>query len=456
MQLWTEYEGRTIAGTYILRKLLRSEGRNAFFATSSEAGGSDVIRLTEAHYDEEAMLKRWRQVAEVHQDNLMTIKRVGEVNLEGITVTYALMEPDDANLEDVLKERPLTPAEATQVAKSTLGALSALHANGLVHEHIEPANVFAVGPVVKLRSDCVRECVADVEFPTADGCEDLRRRDVHDFGLLLLRCLTLEKTWNPALRLPDPFNQVVPHALDGSWGLPQIALAVDASVSFPAPARPAAVVPATGGSAATSAEYLSRPAGSQAANAAATSNGTATARGATAAGPAGAHISPGQAKLFHPRNQVGRTEAARPSPHRAWMLYLAAAIVAVLLGWHFLTGKPVKPSSSAPVQATAGAASQPQAAAPMMEAPPAQPSATTASAGGWYVVAFTYNHEDQARAKAARLGKQHPSLHPQVFSPNGRSFLVSLGGAMTNDEARSVLRRARQSGLPRDTFLRRY
>ena len=28
MQLWTEYEGRKIEGTYTLGKLLRSEGRN--------------------------------------------------------------------------------------------------------------------------------------------------------------------------------------------------------------------------------------------------------------------------------------------------------------------------------------------------------------------------------------------------------------------------------------------
>ena len=64
------------------------------------------------------------------------------------------MEPEDANLGDVLKERPLTSAETLQVARAVLGALKALHASGLVHEHIEPNNVLAVGETVKLRSDC--------------------------------------------------------------------------------------------------------------------------------------------------------------------------------------------------------------------------------------------------------------------------------------------------------------
>src|SRR5579875_2283603 len=199
MHLWTEYEGRTIAGAYTLGRLLRSEGRNGFFTTSDNTGHSAVIRLTEAHYDEDEQLRRWSQVAGVHQDNLIEIEQVGKTTFDGVPLTYALMEPDDANLGDVLKERPLTAAEATQVAKSVVAALSALHANGLVHEHVEPSNVLAVGEVVKLRSDCVRECVADVEFNTPEGCAELRRRDIHALGMLLLQCLTLEKEWSPTI-----------------------------------------------------------------------------------------------------------------------------------------------------------------------------------------------------------------------------------------------------------------
>jgi hypothetical protein len=44
-----------------------------------------------------------------------------------------------------------------------------------------------------------------------------------------------------------------------------------------------------------------------------------------------------------------------------------------------------------------------------------------------------------------------------VFHPGERSaFLVSLGGAMTRDDAESLWRRAREAGMPRDTFVRNY
>src|ERR1700761_1695281 len=235
MQLWTEYEGRKIEETYTLGKLLRSEGRNGFFATADTTGNAAVIRLTEAHYDEDELLKRWRQVANMHEGNLINIERFGQTNFDGVAITYALMEADDANLSDVLRERPLTLTETTQVARAVHGALAALHASGLVHEHIEAVNVLAVGETVKLRSDCVRECIADTEFNTPEGCAELRGRDVQAFGMLLLECLTLEKRYNPGLNLPDVFRRLIPHMLDGTWSLEQVGRALTPAAA-PSPA----------------------------------------------------------------------------------------------------------------------------------------------------------------------------------------------------------------------------
>ncbi len=249
MQLWTEYEGRKIAGAYTLGKLLRSEGRNGFFATADTTGKAAVIRLTEPHYDEDELLKRWRQVADMRQANLIGIEHFGQTDFDGVAITYALMEANDANLGDVLHERPLTLTETTQVARAVHGALTALHASGLVHEHIEPVNVLAVGETVKLRSDCVRECIADIEFNTPEGCAELRRRDVHDFGMLLLECLTLEKRYNPGLNLPDIFRRMIPHMLDGTWSLEQVGQLVNPPAAAPAPstvaARSQAAIPKT-------------------------------------------------------------------------------------------------------------------------------------------------------------------------------------------------------------------
>ncbi len=475
MHLWTEYEGRTIAGAYTLGKLLRSEGRNGFFSTADTTGNSAVIRLTEAHYDEDEQLRRWRQVAEVHQGNLIEIEKVGQTTFEGIALTYALMEPDDANLADVLKERPLTTAETTQVAKSVVAALSALHTSGLVHEHVEAANVLAVGEVSKLRSDCVRECVADGEFITAEDCADLRRRDVHALGVLLLQCLTLEKEWTPATRVPEPFQRVIAHALDGSWTLEQIAAALEASPSPKAAGGVAAPGTASNG-------HLTATNGNGAGFASSLANngaGEGNGRGAAVPSISAASFRPEPAIPVRAQDRYAEPERTGLSRNTLWALCAGAALVIALLAWHFLGARSerstaVTPatvvqsgaaktgaSSSAPQSAVATAPAAAVATAPAAAAPATEPVAerprTAHGAAGWYVIAYTYNYEDQARAKAHRVAEQHEGFHPEVFSPRGRApYFVSLGGPMDETEARAVLQRARRAGLARDTFMRRY
>ena len=63
MDLWTEYEGRTIDEAFPLLKLIRPEGRSAFFSTPNGTGGPAEIRLIESHFDGDEILTRWRAVA---------------------------------------------------------------------------------------------------------------------------------------------------------------------------------------------------------------------------------------------------------------------------------------------------------------------------------------------------------------------------------------------------------
>ena len=485
MHLWTEYEGRTIAEHYTLGRLLRSEGRNGFFATADKNGHPAVIRLTEAHFDEAEQLRRWRQVAEVHQENLIEIEQVGQTTFEGVALTYALMEPDDANLADVLQERPMTTAETTQVGKAVLAALKALHESGLIHEHVEPVNVLAVGETVKLRSDCVRECVVDGEFNTEESCAELRRRDLHDFGTLLLRCLTLETEWTQAHNnLPDPFKRVIPRALDGSWSLDQLASALDPTAAAARPTAPS--VPA--------AQTASTPAGTQAASSATpvvvpespaptarplVPPGIRQSRAAESAEaptqPRSTPVDPTlQSEPTVPVRSQFRAEPAEPThtpPKALWAVVALGALLLLWFGWHFLAGNktdvPASTSRPAPV-VNSGSVTRPVPTTPLSPEAPA-PSvaarsaaavapAVAAGASGWYVIAYTYNHEAQAAHKVQSLRRIHNSLSPQVFTPNGHApFLVSLGGGMSSqDQAEAVYRHARRAGLPRDTFVRHY
>jgi eukaryotic-like serine/threonine-protein kinase len=221
MNLWTEYEGRTIDGTYPLTKLIRPEGRSAFFSTSNGTGVPTVIRLIESHFDGDEILTRWRGVAALNHPNLVKLKSFGHVVVDETSLVYAVMEPVEANLSEILRERRLTEPETRQIATSLLEAIETLHSNGFVHEHVLPENVLAVGEVIKLRSDCIRE--------TLEGEEGvaLKRKDVRDYATILLQALTQQRTLDDASRaLPGPFEQIVRKGISGEWGVKEIGTAL--------------------------------------------------------------------------------------------------------------------------------------------------------------------------------------------------------------------------------------
>jgi hypothetical protein len=444
MQLWNDYEGKTIADTYSLGPLLRPEGRSALFALPRGEEAPAVIRLTESIDDEGQILASWKRVSEVHQENLVVIKRFGETTFEGTPLTYAVMESADANLSDLLKERPLTQAEAVQVATSVVAALTTLHAQGLIHEHIDSSHVVAVGETVKLRTDCVREWALHPDDATSENRRKLIQRDVHDLATLLLRALTLETTLKPGLNIPAPFDRIINNGISGAWGLDEIS----AVLTPPAPAARVAAVTAqsTPAAAATTAEPV-------------------------AAASTGSAIDP-----LHYQRRIHNTTVRVHPRMKLWAVLGAVAVVIVLVLLRGISSSPRgatqaaenAPATSKPIRrvitqpaptigATTPAAATRQPISTSQPAAAAQAAAATHLQPGWYVVAYTFNRIGDAAHRAEAIAQRNPGLHPQVIAPyGGKPFLVALGGPMTRPDAESIQRRARQSGLPRDTFVRNY
>ncbi len=417
MQLWNEYEGRIVADQFPLKKLLEPEGRSAFFSTTNGSGAPAIIRLIEAHFDEPEILSRWSAVAKIDQTNLIKLKKFGQTTLDETALLYAVMEPTDASLADILKERTLSTKETMQIATSLVPALEALHANNLVHEHLEPANVLAVGEAVKLRSDCIREA------PEGAEANEARARDVHGLATVLLQSLTQQRKLPVGTTLPAPFHEIVTNGLSGIWGLPQIAAALASSAPIPKQSAPVAPIP----SAAKSTIYAP-PATSE---------------------PARRIVAP----------VVEEDEPRRVLP---WTTIAAAVILALFIGWHFLHKTPAAiptlatmPSQPAPTVAAA------KEATPSTSATSAARSGMTAPATGprtqWRVVAYTYNHENQAQDKAAQIMSKNVALHPEVFAPKGHApYLVTVGGSMNHEEAMAFRRKARAAGLPHDTYAQNF
>lgn len=434
MQLWNEYEGRIVADQFPLKTLLEPEGRSAFFSTTNGSGAPAVLRLIEAHFDEPEILSRWTAVAKVDQPNLIKLKKFGQTTLDETALLYAVMEPSDASLADILKERPLTTQETRQLATSLVPALEALHANNLVHEHLEAANVLAVGEVIKLRSDCIREA------PEGAEAGEAKARDVRDLATVLLQALTLQRRFPVGTTLPAPFHEIVTNGLSGAWGLPQIAAALTPAANPVRPASPAASAPAV--SAQKSEPYAE----------------------------AATHIS-SSAHQSPSRIVTPIATPAEDGPRRIlpWTTIAAAVIVALFIGWHFLHKSPAPiptlatmPSQTSQISPatspTVAAASTPT---PSTSAASAAPSVAAESATGartqWRVVAYTYNHQSQAQDKAAQILSKHPALNPEVFAPKGHApYLVTVGGSMDRDAAMAFRRKARAEGLPRDTYAQNF
>src|SRR5258705_2116910 len=425
MNLWTEYEGRTINGVYPLTKLIRPEGRSAFFSTSNGTGVPTVIRLIESHFDGDEILTRWRGVAALNHPNLVKLKSFGHVVVDETSLVFAVMEPVEANLNEVLKERRLTELETRQIATSLLAALEALHSSGFVHEHVVPENVLAVGEVIKMRSDCIRE--------TLEGEEGvaLKRKDVRDYAAVLLQALTQRRTLQDGSRaLPAPFEQIVRKGMSGEWGLEEIGAALKRPSVAQAMAR-AGVTPDAPTFERLSAEPV-----------------VAVPSGAAASVAPPSEAPPSVARRI--RVPVG-DESRRIGPRG--IAYGVGTLLILLLGWYFVHSRSA--GSKGAVQEAPAPAPVAQESAPVGAKSPdatdvgshSAPSAsvvagsTAASAGKnvagdsrgrWRVVAFTYNREDQARQKAAEIARSHPDLSPTVFTPNGHApFLVTLGGPMS-------------------------
>lgn len=428
MELWTEYEGRTIDGAYPLTKLLQPEGRSAFFSTSNGAGEQTIIRLIESHYDDDEILSRWRGIGALDHPNLVRLKRFGSVVVDETSLLYAVIEPVDANLAEIVSQRSLAPDEARDLAVSMVAALEALHANGFVHEHLATHTVLAVGETIKLRSDCIRET------PEGEEGRLLKQRDVRDLSLILLEALTQNRSLDVLHgSLPAPFDEIVRNGITGDWGLTEISNAL--AGGFSAKPLPSAVTnpPSVNEAPPIASKVIEMP-----------------------------------SRIEGRRNFPRNTAAPSRSGAVMWCVLAVAVLVAVVFGrylMHQATPSPSSGNKAVAVQSslvTTPAAEKDQTPAAAAPPAPAQDDhvavePVAAEKQVWRVVAFTYNHQDQAQHKVGMISERNPNLKPEVFAPNGRApYLVTIGGAMSREEAFAFAKKAHREGVARDAYAQNY
>jgi hypothetical protein len=332
------------------------------------------------------------------------------------------MERADESLEEVLAERALTERESREMLLPVVAALQYLHKKGYAHSRLQPSNVLAVSDQIKLSSDSV------IQVDDGGSTEE----DMRALGVLIVQALTQkapnahEKPESYAfVESQQPLADIVKRCLDpdsdGKWTVEQ----VDARLKAPS------VEPV----------QLSRK------------------------------------SLMHETARPEENPAATDSnPGTPKWIYagLAALILVVVLAavMRKKDSAPVAtvPGAAAPLkdlhpEATglglagsrgSGPASSEATSAVRAETTRAVPGARRRRADGWAVIVGAYGSREPSEKRMRDLMKRWPEFNISVFEPQTeKHYLVVLGQDLSEVQAEALRKRAVESGLPTDTYIKR-
>jgi len=208
---WKTWEGRVVDGKFPLRQWLGGSDHSAVFLTDKQgrADQKAAIKLIAADPAEaERQRLRWRATAQLSHPHLIPIYEIGRCQLDDAQLFYLVMEYAEEDLSQILPQRPLAPAEVTDLLPPLLDALSYLHEKGFVHGRIKPSNILAVGDLLKLSSD-------RISLPAESGART--RRDVYDApetaaGIVM----PAGDLWSVGATLVEALTQKAPFAEEAS------------------------------------------------------------------------------------------------------------------------------------------------------------------------------------------------------------------------------------------------
>jgi TonB family protein len=229
VEAWKAWEGRAVEGKYSLRQWLGGSDHSAVFLTDrpGKPSGKAALKLTEFDGEEaDREVERLRAAAKLSHQHLISIYDAGRTRIGSTPLVYVVMEYAEEDLSQILPQRPLTPAEVSEMLSPLLDGLSDLHSMGLVHGRLKPSNVLAVGDQLKLSTDQVtsagepvisRRQVGVYDAPESASGTVSPPADVWSLGVTIVAALTQKATptaqveeSDPAIpgNLPEPFRGI--------------------------------------------------------------------------------------------------------------------------------------------------------------------------------------------------------------------------------------------------------
>jgi TonB family protein len=230
---WKQWEGEVADGRFPLRQYLGGTDRGAVFLTeyADPKPRKAAIKIVVADaQNANAQLARWERAASLSHPHLLRILQTGRCQVGGARAVYAVEEFADEDLAHVVPVRSLTPMEAQEMLRPVLEALAYLHGKGLVHGHVKPSNIMAVGEELRVSSDGIcaarettngRGTAMVYDAPEAGTRGASAAGDVWSVGVTLVEVLTQKlPAWEwkgqeePELpRLPAPFGDIARQCL---------------------------------------------------------------------------------------------------------------------------------------------------------------------------------------------------------------------------------------------------
>ena len=221
---WQQWDGRIVNGRFPLGQFLGGSEWSAVYLTEIE-GARAAIKLIPADAPHaQAQVASWKLASQLSHPNLVRILDMGLWHADNQQdMQFAVIEYCEESLAGVLRQRPLTPAEAREMLVPALDAMKYLHAQDILHGQIKPTNILAVGDQLKLSTDAVRWNSEADHLSVADPYDPPEKTtgtvslsgDIWSLGITLVEALTnrlpaSDKDGNPELpeKLPPPFDAI--------------------------------------------------------------------------------------------------------------------------------------------------------------------------------------------------------------------------------------------------------
>ena len=250
-----QWQGQTVDGRYPLQQYLGGSDSTAVFVTNLPADTKTraAIKLVRASGAEaEALLSNWKRAAQLSHPHLLRVFDGGKCWLSGSELLFVVTEYADENLGQVVPQRALTASETEAMLRPTISALAYLHDEGLVHGHLCPANVMAIGDQLKLSIDSIQAAgtnsrklpESQYSAPESASGQLSPATDVWSLGTMLVESLTqhLPRTESVSTGIPQAYAEIVlrARAKDPSkrWTIPEIAKAIRLQIPARAISRP--------------------------------------------------------------------------------------------------------------------------------------------------------------------------------------------------------------------------